>query len=89
MAQEFTQKINGNQLNLPEKGLREPDLDEATGRQELACPECKKKAFFYPAKFYWDTDDEFEFCDVICPECKGVIEINALSAATNYYFFPS
>lgn len=88
MLNELTQKTN-NAVNAPQKGLREPDLEGATGIQEINCPACKKKVSFDASNFVWETDQEFEFCDVTCPECKAVVELNGLAGMFKYDFFMS
>jgi len=88
MGKEFTQKqYDPDALNNPEKGLRSPALLGATGLQAIDCCNCGKSIDFYPAKLIWDTDDNFEFCDVDCPECKTTIELVAVSGTIKYEFF--
>lgn len=87
MGKEFTQKSNENALNNPQKGLRSQSLIGAKGLQEVDCDNCGKPIDFTPAKFVWNTDDNFEFCDVDCPECKATIELVAVSGTIKYEFF--
>ena len=69
-----------------EKGLRE-ELENSEKLQSVKCPGCRKSVEFYPDNLYWDTDGEFEFCDVSCLACNEKFELNAISGTVEYDFF--
>lgn len=57
--------------------------------QEIQCPRCHQQASFNPKKFFWESDEEFEFCDVKCSGCDGSFELTAAceSEGDPYDFF--
>lgn len=88
MSKEVIQKdVNPNALNSKPAGLVEPDLLGAKGYHEIDCPNCAEMVCFYPAKLIWDSDDDFEFCTVTCPECAQYFELNANAGTIKYEFF--
>jgi hypothetical protein len=87
MEKELTQKINENALNNPPKGLSLQNLLGAKGFHEIDCPECADTVNFYPAKFIWENDGNFEFCNVDCPECSKSFELVATDGDIKYEFF--
>lgn len=88
MSKEVIQTgTNPNALNQKPAGLVEPVLLGARGYHEIDCPHCAEMVCFYPAKLIWDSDDDFEFCNVDCPECKQSFELNAVAGTLKYEFF--
>lgn len=84
----MSQKVTQNQWFDKPKGLKE-ELENSEKLTEIECPHCKEKVEFYPDELFWDSDEDFEFCDVICPECNETFEINAASGTDTYMFFTS
>lgn len=79
-------KVTQNQWFDKTKGLNEL-LDNSEKLTAIECPKCKEMVEFYPDELFWDADEDFEFCDVICPECDETFEINAASESDKYSFF--
>lgn len=67
------------------KGLK--FMGEEAETQIILCEKCDHTVAFNPDELWWDSDEDFEFCDVVCPECNKSFEINATEAFGTYDFF--